>query len=726
MSWFHLHERSEGWRRSKKQVSSPVSPSARRTNVLRLNKFGKDHSKTQLPQEAKLKKRTLFSSPLKSFLNIWKVKKCPSRPQCRHFLKILTKKEKITFFVFLLLFAASFFSLLLSLYFKNTEIQPSPGGVFVEGVDRSLVHQPKFINPIYANSDIDRDLVELIFSGLLKYDENLKVVPDLAKNYEIKDDGKVYEVYLKDNLFWSDGKPLTANDVIFTIKTIRSLDYKSPQIASWVGVEIEKISERSIRFSLKNPYDSFLENLTQKIIPEHIWKDIDLAVYNLEPVGSGPYKLKEFKQDKAGRITSLDLVRNQRYFGKTPYLSQISFRFFDSEKELIKAGQRKKIQGILPLDPDNYQYLKTPDFQDFHLFLPRYFAVFFNPDKSKILSDLNVRQALNYGTNKAELIEKVLLGYGKTVDSPVLPEIYGFSPPSKIYNFDLELAKTLLDKAGFIEKEGGSREKTVKKELAFQFKTDLKDGSKGKDVEFLQQCLAKDPEVYPEGRVTGEFGSQTKNAVISFQEKYAKDILVPFGLTKGTGLVSKATRAKLNEICFPPPQETLPLKFSLATVNQPLLIKVADFLKERWKNLGADVEIKIYEESEIKDVIKTRNYDSLLFAEVLGAVPDPFPFWHSLQKKDPGLNLAAYQNKKADKLLEEIRQTNDGTERKEKLEQFQDILIEDAPAVFLYNPGSVYFVSKELKGMNSGIIAEPAKRFANIENWYTKTKRVLK
>ncbi|PJA64820.1 MAG: preprotein translocase subunit SecG [Candidatus Portnoybacteria bacterium CG_4_9_14_3_um_filter_40_10] len=238
MPRFHLHKRSEGWRR---------------TNVLRLNKFGKDHFK------------------LKSFLNIWKVKKYPSWPQFRHFFKILTKKEKITFFVFLLLFAASFFSLLLSLYFKNTEIQPSPGGVFVEGV----IGQPRFINPVYSMvSDVDQDLVELIFSGLLKYDENLKIVPDLAKNYEIKDGGKVYEVCLKDNLFWSDGKPLTVNDVIFTIKTIQNSDYKSPQIANWIGVEIEKISEQGIRFSLKNPYDSFLENLTQKIIPEHVWEDV--------------------------------------------------------------------------------------------------------------------------------------------------------------------------------------------------------------------------------------------------------------------------------------------------------------------------------------------------------------------------------------------------------------------------------------------------------------------
>ena len=89
---------------------------------------------------------------------------------------------------------------------------------------KDAVGQPSFINPIYSGiSDIDQDLVELIFSGLLKYDENAKIVPDLAESYEIKDNGKIYEVYLKKNLFWSDGKPLTADDVIFTIKTIQNL-----------------------------------------------------------------------------------------------------------------------------------------------------------------------------------------------------------------------------------------------------------------------------------------------------------------------------------------------------------------------------------------------------------------------------------------------------------------------------------------------------------------------
>jgi peptide/nickel transport system substrate-binding protein len=104
-------------------------------------------------------------------------------------------------------------------------------------------------------------------------------------------------------------------------------------------------------------------------------------------------------------------------------------------------------------------------------------------------------------------------------------------------------------------------------------------------------------------------------------------------------------------------------------------------------------------------------------------IPDPFPFWHSSQKKDPGLNLGLYENKKVDKLLEENRQNLDKEKRAELLKEFQEILIEEAPAVFLYNPDYLYFVSKEIKGIKPGIITTPSQRFSNIEQWYIKTKR---
>jgi len=646
----------------------------------------------------------------------------------QRFFKVLTKREKIVFFVFLALFLGSSFYLCSNFYSKNTIIVPAQGGAYIEGI----VGQPRFINPIYSRvSDVDQDLTELIFSGLTKYDPQGKIVPDLAENYEIKEEGKIYDIYLKEKLFWSDGVPLTADDVVFTVKTIQNSDYKSPLMVNWLGVEVEKISDSVVRFTLKTPYGSFLENLTQKIVPEHVWKDVPaqnfpLSIYNLKPTGSGPYKLKGLKQDKKDQVISIDLVRNPRYHGKAPYLSNITFRFFNSEEDLIKNYKKGRINGFSLTETNllSNSNLKETNLHSFSL--PRYFAVFFNPEKTKILADQNIRTALNYGTNKTEIIQKVLSGYGKIVQSPVLPEIYGFSSPSNIYQFDMEKANLFLEKAGFKETETGIKEKIVNKEPSFQFKTDLREGSKSKDVENLQRCLAQDSEIYPEGEISGYFGKTTKAAVIKFQEKYTKDILSPWGLKEGTGIVSKGTRDKLNEVCFPDSKDSQLLKFSLTTVNQPILISVAELLKEQWKSLGIEIEIKTMDISQIeKDVIKKRDYESLLFGEVLTLIPDPYPFWHSTQKKDPGLNLAIYQNKKIDKLLEDARQTLDEKERKENLEKFQDLLIGESPAVFLYNPNYLYFVSDKIKGADGGIIADPSKRFNNIENWYIKTKKVF-
>lgn len=655
-----------------------------------------------------------------------KFKKWPSKSQWRQLLKILSKKEKVVFFVFLFLFFASFLSLVINFYLKNTEVVPTPGGFYTEGI----VGSPRWINPLYATAnDPDRDLVELIYSGLMKYDGEGKIVPDLAKEYEILEGGKVYEFYLKENLFWSGGKALTADDIIFTIESVQNPDLKSPLRANWLGVEVEKISDREIRFELKNPYAPFLENTTLKIIPKHIWQDIapqnfPLAVYNLKPVGSGPYKLKTLNQDKEGKIISLTLNRNPYYFNKTPNLKEISFKFFGNEEDLIKAYRKGEIEGISLTSLNNLPNLsKSTNLYSFSL--PRYFAVFFNPDKSKTLAETEVRQALNYGTNKEEIIEKVLGGKGKVAQSPILPEVYGFNLPEKNYQFDLEKAKELLDKAGFVENEEGIREKFVKKEPAFQLKSNLKVGSQGQEIRELQKCLSGDPEIYPEGEITGYFGEKTKTAVIKFQEKYKDEILKPQGLEKGTGEVLKATRNKLNEVCFKPSEETLPLKFSLITVDQPQLMKVAFQLKEQWLKLGVEIEIKTFDVSAIeREIIKPRNYEAILFGEALGAIPDPFPFWHSSQKKDPGLNLASYENKKCDTLLKEARETLNREEREEKLEAFQTLLIDDAPAVFLYNPDYLYLVPKEIKGINAKIIIDPSKRFSDVENWYIETKRV--
>jgi len=274
-------------------------------------------------------------------------KKWPSKSQWRQFFKVLGKKEKVAFFIFFVLLLSSLTFLLLNFYFKNTEVRPAQGGTHIEGV----VGRPSFINPVYANSDTDRDLAQLIFSGLMKYDESLKIVPDLVKSYEIDEDGRVYKFFLKENILWQDEAPLTADDVVFTIQTIQDPDFKSPLRPNWVGVEVEKISDLGIKFRLQSPYNSFLENCTVKILPKHIWENISsenfpLEIYNLKPVGSGPYKLKEIDQDKSNQIESLTLASNSLYHGQRPYISKVKFLFFNNEEKLEKAGRRKKIKGF--------------------------------------------------------------------------------------------------------------------------------------------------------------------------------------------------------------------------------------------------------------------------------------------------------------------------------------------------------------------------------------------
>ena len=171
---------------------------------------------------------------IKAILNLPQEQKFPTFSQLKQFLKILKKREKVTFSIFLFLFLGSAIFLSLNFYFQNTEHRPAPGGIYTEG----LIGQPRFINPVYATAnDVDRDLAELIFSGLMKYDSDGQIVPDLAKEYpEIKEGGKVYEFNLREDVSWHDGEPFSADDVVFTATIIQDPDYKSPLRASLLGV----------------------------------------------------------------------------------------------------------------------------------------------------------------------------------------------------------------------------------------------------------------------------------------------------------------------------------------------------------------------------------------------------------------------------------------------------------------------------------------------------------
>lgn len=534
-----------------------------------------------------------------------------------------------------------------SWYLSKTDLSADYGGEYKEG----MVGFPRYINPILAQTnDVDRDITKIIFSGLLKYNYEGKLEPDLAEKYSISPDGKTYTFSLKRNIKWHDGKNLTADDVIWTIQAIQNPDYKSPLRMSWRGIEMEKIDDFTFSFKIGNVYVPFLGNLTFGILPKHLWEKISsvnfpLAEYNLKPIGSGPYKFKEIQKDKAGTIKSLKLESWSDYYFKEPYIETIIFKFFKDEDSAIGAYNSKEVDGLNFISAANVNKLKN-NFNLNKFIFPRYFAVFFNQTQSKVLSDKNIRQALAYGVNKDELIEKALSGQAQIVNLPLPEIIFKYNHPLnlKTYNFNLKEAAKILDEAKWLMAE--------------------KNGINLREKTFANQNLA--------------------------------------------------------------------LEFSLMTVETPELIQIANLLKSNWEKIGVKINLEIKSTAEIQENIRSRQYQALLFGEVLGLNPDPFAFWHSSQKKDPGLNLSLYDSKEVDKLLEEIRQELNEEIKNQKYEQFQRLILEDLPAIFLYSPVYLCPVSKNIKvddlypDTKFKIVSIPSERFSQIEKWYIETKRVWK
>ncbi len=169
------------------------------------------------------------------------------------------------------------------------------------------------------------------------------------------------------------------------------------------------------------------------------------------------------------------------------------------------------------------------------------------------------------------------------------------------------------------------------------------------------------------------------------------------------------------------------LTITITTLENPELVKTAEMLKTMWSAIGVATEIKVLSNSQLRDdAIRPRSYEALLFGYELSADPDPFSFWHSSQRFDPWPNLSLYNNKEADKMLEEARQKQNPLDRTELYKKLQKTIIDDAPAIFLVASKFIYPTTPELRGAELIFLANPSWRFAEIKNRHLKTKIELK
>lgn len=347
---------------------------------------------------------------------------------------------------------------------------PALGGTYTEGV----VGTPRFVNPVLAVTRVDKDVSALVFDGIMKLGKDGSLVPNVAESVTVSEDGLTYNVVLRKNVLFHDGSPLTADDVIFTVGRIQEPSLASPLRPNMEGVMIERLGDYEINFVLPSPYTFFPEVLTFGILPHHIWKDVTVEEFpfsqrNIEPVGSGPYRIENIERNDSGIPESYTLARNEQYHGEKVRIEYIVFSFFPSDEKLITAFNKGLIEGVISFDASNIDKLVLVEEKHEVLSMPypRTFALFFNQNKSPALRDQAVRKALNMVVDRNSLIEEVLNGYGTPLYGPV-PEGFGITPtpaPASTQSGDpFEDARVILKSAGWkLNEARGVWEKEIDK-----------------------------------------------------------------------------------------------------------------------------------------------------------------------------------------------------------------------------------------------------------------------
>ena len=350
---------------------------------------------------------------------------------------------------------------------------PAFGGTYVEGV----AGVPQYLNPVIAATDVDQDVTRLVFSGLTRYDQAGAIVPDLASAFHTERDGRVWTFDIREDATWHDGKPVTADDVVFTVKLLQDRGYVGPYSDAFRGVTVERVAPLTVRFTLPDVYGPFADSTTVPLLPSHLLGNVPYAElsrqpFNASPVGTGPFRVAEVDARQIVLLRNDDFYRT-RPARDRPYLDKVVLRFYPDPTEALLALSRGEIDGVGGLssqDAERARSLKTAAL--YSLPTDNFVSLFLNVRPERVVfRDRAVRQAIATAIDRGRVLRLAADGRGTVADEFVPQGSWAYVKDVTRYPFSADDAAALLDQADWKDHDGdGVRDKGGQK-LAFTIST---------------------------------------------------------------------------------------------------------------------------------------------------------------------------------------------------------------------------------------------------------------
>jgi peptide/nickel transport system substrate-binding protein len=519
-----------------------------------------------------------------------------------------------------------------------------------------LLGRPTAVNPLAARTQADRDLVALSFEGLVGLDPEGKPRPGLARSWETSADGATWTFHLRPDATWHDGQPVTADDVVFTVATLKDPAYRGPGAGSWSGVTVTALDERTVRFDLDPAIAGFATLATQPIAPVHLLGDTqpgDLPndPFGSQPVGSGPYAVVELDRDHAvlepptamaappdgggpsaqPTIDALATARPTTRDGRPgPSIDRIELRFFDDPAALGDAFRGGELDAVSGLDPGAASTLaQTPGSRLLREPATTLVAVALNLRPSHPeLSVADTRAALLEAIDRDRLVAVVYGGLATRADGLVPPSSWAFdAADTPAVAHDLAAATAALKAAGWTKKVDG-----------------------------WHGGPAKDP-------------------------------------------------------------TTLELMFPTAESNQ-VLAAIGSQVAADWRDLGFAVDLVQEDPATIAaDRLRTGDYTAAVVPIELGHDPDLYPLLASSQTQTGGANVFGVQDRDLDPLLEAAREPASDADRIAAWAAVQKRLTAQTYLLPIAWPDTVVVLGKRVDGTGQRTVADGSERFFDVLDW---------